>query len=113
MTDFALVVGISGIAALASLVGGWLSLHRNPTTLFLSLTLGTAGGVLLGAIAFEMIPQAMGLSSTTDYGRWDRRRGTCRLQFRTARDARANRWHSCGPTPPDPPLSPPQPARGG
>ena len=64
MTDFGLVVAISGIAALASLIGGWLSLHRKPTTLFLSLTLGTAGGVLLGAIAFEMIPQAMDLSST-------------------------------------------------
>ena len=64
MTDFVLVVVISGVAALASLVGGWLSLHRKPTTLFLSLALGTAGGVLLGVIAFEMIPQAMDLSST-------------------------------------------------
>lgn len=65
MTDFALVVAVSGTAALASLAGGWLSLHRKPTTLFLSLTLGTAGGVLLGVLAFEMIPQAMELSSTT------------------------------------------------
>jgi len=64
MTDVALVVAVSGTAALASLIGGWISLHRKPTTLFLSLALGTAGGVLLGAIAFEMIPQAIDLSST-------------------------------------------------
>jgi ZIP family zinc transporter len=64
MDDFLLVVAVSGFAALMSLVGGWWALHRRPTTLFLSVTLGLAGGVLLGAIAFEMIPRSLALSST-------------------------------------------------
>ena len=64
MNDFLLVAAVSGFAALMSLAGGWLALHRRPTTLFLSVTLGLAGGVLLGAIAFEMIPRSLALSST-------------------------------------------------
>jgi zinc transporter, ZIP family len=64
MSDFALVFSVSGIAALVSLGGGWLALRKQPTTLFLSATLGLAGGVLLGAIAFEMVPRALELSST-------------------------------------------------
>ncbi len=64
MNDLLLVVAVSGFAALMSLGGGWLALHRRPTTLFLSVTLGLAGGVLLGAIAFEMVPKALALSST-------------------------------------------------
>jgi ZIP family zinc transporter len=63
MGEFATVALISGLAALVSLAGGWLALHRRPTTLFLSVTLGLAGGVLLGAIAFEMVPRALSLSS--------------------------------------------------
>lgn len=64
MNDFAVVVAVSGLAGLVSLGGGWLALHRRPTTLFLSITLGLAGGVLLGTIAFEMVPRAVALSST-------------------------------------------------
>jgi zinc transporter, ZIP family len=63
LIDFVLVVAVSGVAALMSLGGGWLALHKQPTTLFLSITLGLAGGVLLGAIAFEMVPRATELSS--------------------------------------------------
>jgi zinc transporter, ZIP family len=64
MNDFLLVAAVSGFAALMSLGGGWLALHRRPTTLFLSITLGLAGGVLLGAIAFEMVPRSLALSTT-------------------------------------------------
>jgi zinc transporter, ZIP family len=64
LNDLLIVVAVSGTAGLMSLVGGWIALHRRPTTLFLSITLGLAGGLLLGAIAFEMIPKAIELSST-------------------------------------------------
>ena len=63
MNDFILVVAVSGVAALMSLGGGRFALRRQPTTLFLSITLGLAGGVLLGAISFEMVPRATELSS--------------------------------------------------
>jgi ZIP family zinc transporter len=58
-----LVLGIAVAAALASPVGGVISLWRRPTTLFMSLALGFASGVLLATISFEMIPQAVELSS--------------------------------------------------
>lgn len=64
MNDFALAVIVSGVAASLSLLGGWLALHQRPTTLFLSVALGLAGDVLLGTIAFEMVPRARELSST-------------------------------------------------
>jgi ZIP family zinc transporter len=64
MNEFALVAAVSGFGGLVSLGGGWLALHWRPTTLFLSVTLGLAGGVLLGVIAFEMVPRALALSST-------------------------------------------------
>ncbi|HEX6015457.1 MAG TPA: hypothetical protein VFY87_27380 [Geminicoccaceae bacterium] len=50
-------------AAVASPVGGLIALWRQPTTLFVSLTLGFASGVLLATIAFEMLPQAKELGS--------------------------------------------------
>lgn len=57
------VFGIAIAAALASPLGGLISLWRMPTTLFMSLALGFAGGVLLGTISFEMMPKALELSS--------------------------------------------------
>jgi len=50
------VVLVAGAAALASIVGGGLALVARASSLVLSLTVGFAGGVLLGAIAFEMTP---------------------------------------------------------
>ncbi|WP_205960327.1 ZIP family metal transporter [Ramlibacter henchirensis] len=44
--------------ALASPLGGGASLMRRPTTLALSIAVGFAGGALLGAFAFEMLPKA-------------------------------------------------------
>jgi ZIP family zinc transporter len=46
-------------AALASPAGGLIALWVRPSTLFMSCALGFAGGVLLGAIAFEMAPSAL------------------------------------------------------
>lgn len=62
-TDFVTVIGIAALAAVASPVGGLLALWRSPTTLFMSIALGFAAGVLLGTIGFEMLPQALELSS--------------------------------------------------
>jgi len=58
-----LVLGIAAAAALASPLGGLIALWRPPTTLFMSLALGFASGVLLATISFEMLPQALELSS--------------------------------------------------
>jgi ZIP family zinc transporter len=58
-----MVLGIAVVAALASPLGGLISLRRQPTTLFMSLALGFASGVLLATISFEMVPKALELSS--------------------------------------------------
>jgi ZIP family zinc transporter len=58
-----MILGIAVMAALASPVGGLIALWRQPTTLFMSLALGFAGGVLLATISFEMVPKALELSS--------------------------------------------------
>ncbi|HEY8575861.1 MAG TPA: ZIP family metal transporter [Devosia sp.] len=53
---------IAGGAALASLIGGVASLLVRPTSLLLSIAVGFAGGVLLGAVSFEMVPKALELA---------------------------------------------------
>jgi ZIP family zinc transporter len=50
-------------AAAASPLGGVVALMLRPTTFLLSLVVGFAGGVLLGALSFEMVPRAFELSS--------------------------------------------------
>jgi ZIP family zinc transporter len=52
------VLLIAGAAALASVAGGGVALVIRATSLALSLAVGFAGGVLLGAISFEMVPKA-------------------------------------------------------
>ena len=54
-----LILGIAVAAALASPLGGLISLWLAPTTLFMSLALGFASGVLFATISFEMLPQAL------------------------------------------------------
>ena len=58
-----MIMGIAVAAALASPIGGLIALWRKPTTLFMSLALGFASGVLLATISFEMVPKALELSS--------------------------------------------------
>jgi zinc transporter, ZIP family len=55
-----MILAVTAVAALASPLGGVLALWRKPTSL---LALGYAGGVLLATISFEMMPQALELSS--------------------------------------------------
>ena len=43
--------------------GGLIALWRQPTTVFMSLALGFASGVLLATIGFEMLPKALELGS--------------------------------------------------
>ncbi len=64
-TDVGLILGVAGVAAACSLGGGFLALRLRPTTLLLSIVLGLAGGVLMGAIAFDMVPRSLELSSAT------------------------------------------------
>ncbi len=49
-------------AAAASPLGGGLSLLIKPSSLILSLAVGFASGVLLGAVSFEMVPKALELT---------------------------------------------------
>jgi ZIP family zinc transporter len=58
-----MILGIAVAAALASPIGGLISLWRKPTTLFMSLALGFASGVLLATISFEMVPKALEMSA--------------------------------------------------
>jgi ZIP family zinc transporter len=52
----------------ASPIGGLIALWHKPSTLFMSIALGFASGTLLGTISFEVIPQAVELSSATFSG---------------------------------------------
>lgn len=62
-TTLLTIVAIAGAAALASITGGAIALWRRSTTLFMSLALGFASGVLLATITFEMLPLAIELGS--------------------------------------------------
>jgi ZIP family zinc transporter len=61
--DFLIVVTIATAAAIASPIGGFVALWSKPSTLFMSGALGFASGVLLATITFEMLPNALELSS--------------------------------------------------
>jgi len=61
--DFLIILAIAVTAALASPLGGALSLIIKPTTLVLSLAVGLAAGLLLGTFAFEMMPEALGMAA--------------------------------------------------
>src|SRR5215207_5033015 len=56
-----LILAVAG--ALASPIGGALALWKRPTTLGLSIAVGFAAGALLGAFAFEMLPNAVEVAS--------------------------------------------------
>jgi ZIP family zinc transporter len=59
--DSTLVIGTALAAGLASPLGGALALLWSPSTLATSIAVGAAGGVLLGAVSFEMMPRALEL----------------------------------------------------
>jgi zinc transporter, ZIP family len=61
-SEFLVTLAVAAGAAIASPVGGLIPLWRRPTTLFMSLALGFASGVLLATISFEMLPAALELS---------------------------------------------------
>lgn len=63
MADLATVMTIAAAAAVASPLGGLVALWRKPTTLFMSIALGFASGVLIGTICFSMLPEALALTS--------------------------------------------------
>lgn len=57
-SEFAALLVIAAAGALASPVAGVVALLKKPTTLFLSIAVGFAAGVMLGTFAFQMLPQA-------------------------------------------------------
>lgn len=61
--DFLVIAAIAFAAAIASPIGGCVALWSTPSTLLMSGALGFASGVLLATIAFEMLPNALELSS--------------------------------------------------
>lgn len=62
MGQFLMIAGMAAAAGIASLAGGVVAARRPPSTLFSSISLGLAGGALLGAISFEMLPRARELA---------------------------------------------------
>lgn len=63
MPDLLTVLVIAGAAAVASPIGGLIAMWHKPTTLFMSVALGFASGVLLSTIGFEMLPRALEMGS--------------------------------------------------
>jgi zinc transporter, ZIP family len=61
--DYLPILVVAALAAAASPIGGLLALWHRPSSLFMSVALGFAGGVLMGTISFEMMPEALHLSS--------------------------------------------------
>ncbi len=57
--DLLLVVIVSGVAAVASVVGGLLALWHRSSTLISSLAFGVASGALIGTVTLEMLPTAL------------------------------------------------------
>lgn len=57
--DLLLVVTISGVAAVASVVGGLLAIWHRSSTLISSLAFGVASGALIGTVTLEMLPTAL------------------------------------------------------
>lgn len=55
------VLLIAGVAAAASIGGGISALFYRPSSLWMSMTFGFAGGILLGAVGLDMLPQAVEL----------------------------------------------------
>lgn len=53
----------AGLAGAAAVLGAALPLWRKPSTLVASLALGFAAGVMIGTVAFEMLPEALRLAS--------------------------------------------------
>jgi ZIP family zinc transporter len=62
-SNFFMILAVAGAAAVASPIGGLIALWRKPTTFFMSIALGFASGTLLGTISFEVMPQALELTS--------------------------------------------------
>jgi zinc transporter, ZIP family len=61
--EFLLVLLVAAVAALASPFGGLVATWRAPSTLVASAALGFASGVLIGAVALEMVPEAIAMAS--------------------------------------------------
>ncbi|WEX73963.1 ZIP family metal transporter [Sinorhizobium numidicum] len=59
---FLMILGIASAAALASPLGGYLAIWLRPSSLLLSIGVGFAAGVLIGTIAFEMMPKSLELT---------------------------------------------------
>jgi len=61
--QFLIILAVAGTAALASPAGGLIAILTRPSSLFLSVAVGFAGGILLGTFGFEMLPQAISHAS--------------------------------------------------
>jgi ZIP family zinc transporter len=57
--DLLITLGVASAAALASPLGGLVTICIRPSSLLLSIAVGFAAGVLLGTFAFEMMPKSL------------------------------------------------------
>jgi zinc transporter, ZIP family len=60
-----LVLLVAAAAALSNVAGGLFALKQPPTSLFTSIALGFASGLIIATVSLEMIPQAIELGSTS------------------------------------------------
>lgn len=61
--DLLIILAVAFGAALASPLGGLVAIYFRPSSLFLSISVGFAAGVLLGTFAFEVLPKSLELTS--------------------------------------------------
>ena len=59
------IIAIAAVAALSNVAGGLFALKQPPTSLFTSIALGFASGLIIATVSLEMIPQAIEIGSTT------------------------------------------------
>jgi ZIP family zinc transporter len=57
------VIGVAGLAAVASVGGGLIAYWHRSSTLVASLAFGFAGGALAGTVTLEMLPTALDLGA--------------------------------------------------
>jgi zinc transporter, ZIP family len=59
------MIAIAAAAALSNVAGGLFALKQPPTSLFTSIALGFASGLIIATVSLEMIPQAIDIGSTS------------------------------------------------
>jgi ZIP family zinc transporter len=63
VSEFSALIGLAAFAGLAAFLGAGLAVRYSPSTFLMSAAFGVAGGVLIGTVAFDLVPHADELAS--------------------------------------------------